>query len=112
MAESKNERKHQVIVDMNDFLLEYAAKKIGNKDDLAEIVYKAGKDDLKGLDDLFKDQGEGRLKSYLAVGEGAISDEPSVTDQETAESRAETLTKEAMAYLGKHLQEFDTWKNN
>lgn len=97
---------------MNDFLLEYAAKKLGNKDNLAEIVFEAGKDDLKGLDDLFKDQGEGRLKSYQAVGEGAISDEPSVTDQETAETRSEALTKEAMAYLGKHLQEFDSWKNN
>lgn len=111
MKKSESALRQNVIVDMNDFLLEYAAKKLGNHDDLAEIVYNAAKDDLHGLDTLFKDNGEAREHIYTAVGEGFLSDYYGKLPEEMTQ-QADKLAADAIHYLGRHEAEMDDWKNN
>lgn len=112
MKKSENELRQNVIVDMNDFLLEYAAKKLGNREDLAEVVYQAAKDDINGLDTLFKDNGEARKHIYEAVGAGFISDFYAGETPEEVEKQADKLAIDAIHYLGRHEQQLDEWKNN
>ena len=38
MKKSEKALKDSVIVDMNDFLMEYGAKKLGNRDDVAGVI--------------------------------------------------------------------------
>ncbi|WP_282803543.1 hypothetical protein [Secundilactobacillus kimchicus] len=110
--QNESKTRHNVIIDMNDFILEYAARRLGNKNDLAETVYNAAKNDLKGLDTLFNDQGEAREHVYTAVAEGFISDDQPALDQAQAKQAADKMAVEAMGYLGSHLSDFDRWKNN
>ncbi len=112
MKKSEKALKDSVIVDMNDFLMEYGAKKLGNRDDLAEIIYNAAKDDVKGLDSLFKDGGEAREHIYKAVGEGFLSDYESGTSADELDKESESLVQEAISYLGKHEKDLDDWKFN
>lgn len=112
MKRSESQMRDAVIVDMNDFLLEYGAKKLGNRSDLAEVIYKAAKDDPKGLDELFHDQGEARQKVYEAVGEGFISDFFATESPEEVKKQADQLTIDAIKYLGSHERQLDDWKNN
>ncbi|KRK96954.1 hypothetical protein FD04_GL001810 [Secundilactobacillus odoratitofui DSM 19909 = JCM 15043] len=112
MKKSENEIRQNVIIDMNDFLLEYGTKKLGHRDDLAEVIYQAAKDDLHGLDTLFKDQGEARQHVYEAVGEGFIADYFSDLSESEIAAKTDELALDAIKYLGKHEQELDAWKNN
>lgn len=111
----KNEKaaRHAIIVDMNDFLMDYAANKLGKQPDLAEKVAAAAKTDLTGLDDLFKDNGIGRRTKYIDLATGFLRDEADADDEDTthdftADSTA--LATEAMAYLSSHTNEFDRWE--
>ncbi|CAJ1229134.1 hypothetical protein LZY01_06470 [Levilactobacillus zymae] len=111
----KNEKKarHDIIVDMNDFLMDYAAVKLGRQPNLAQQVAKAGQPDLTGLDELFKDNGIGRRTKYEEIATGFLWDEEDVnavkeTDAMKQESAA--LTQEAIVYLGNHAQDFDRWE--
>lgn len=112
MKKSERELKESVIVDMNDFLMDYGAKKLGNRDDLAEVIYNAAKDDIKGLDTLFKDNGEAREHFYKAVGEGFLSDYDGSQSVEENEKKSESLVHEAIDYLGNHEKKMDDWKFN
>ncbi|MCH5462357.1 hypothetical protein HC026_04380 [Lactobacillus sp. LC28-10] len=112
MKKSERERKESVIVDMNDFLLEYGAKKLGNREDLAEVIYNAAKKDVKGLDSLFKDNGEARERIYKAIGEGFLSDFDASKSAEQLDKESESLVHEAINYLGKHEKQLDDWKFN
>lgn len=112
MKKSERELKESVIVDMNDFLMEYGAKKLGNRDDLAEVIYKAAKDDVKGLDTLFKDNGEARERIYKAIGQGFLSDYESGKSAEQIDQDSESLVQQAIHYLGKHEKDLDNWKFN
>ncbi|MFD1548776.1 hypothetical protein [Levilactobacillus fuyuanensis] len=112
---NKSERKarHAMIVDMNDFLMDYAASKLGEKSDLAQQVAAAGKSDLTGLDDLFKDNGVGRRTKYLDLASGFLRDEADA-DKADAPSDFDAATKalgqEAIDYLSSHPQEFNRWE--
>lgn len=111
----KNERvaREAIITDMNDFLMDYAAERLGKDPKLAQSVFAAAKDDLTGLDSLFKDDGVGRRTKYLEVASGFLHDEVQTAEADPntdydAESTA--LAKEAMAYLGNHAGDFDRWE--
>ncbi|NLR10245.1 MULTISPECIES: hypothetical protein [unclassified Levilactobacillus] len=112
---NKNERKARqaIIVDMNDFLMDYAATKLGATADLAQQVATAGKTDLTGLDELFKDNGVGRRTKYLDLASGFLRDEADA-DNDTAstdfDAATKTLAQEAIAYLGNHPQDFNRWE--
>ncbi|AYM02554.1 hypothetical protein [Levilactobacillus yiduensis] len=112
---NKKERvsRHAIIVDMNDFLMDYAAIKLGKQPNLAEKVAAAAKSDLTGLDQLFKDDGAGRRTKYLDLAEGFLHDEADADEADaphdfTAASNA--LASEAMSYLSSHPNEFDRWE--
>lgn len=112
MKKSERELKESVIVDMNDFLMEYGAKKLGNREDLAEVIYNAAKDDIKGLDTLFKDNGEAREKIYKAVGEGFLSDYEGDKSADQINEESKSLVHQAINYLGKNEKKMDDWKFN
>lgn len=111
MTKAEKIERKKVLTDMNDFLLEYASKKLGNSETLAKQVYEAGKDDLTGLDKLFDDDGFGRKEQFIAVGMGILRD-TTHDDPDQAELDGEKLAKEAMAYLGRHIDELQYWKDN
>ncbi|WP_413628226.1 hypothetical protein R4B61_03330 [Fructilactobacillus vespulae] len=104
----EHEERMKIIIDMNDFLITYAKSLFGDSSDLAQKVYDAGKNDITGLDSLFNDSGYGRKERYYALAHGFVVDfyheDPKAADEE-----ANQITKEAMQYLGKHLNEFNTW---
>jgi hypothetical protein len=112
LKRSERNVKQGVIIDMNDFLIAYGAQKLGKRSDLAEVIYNAAKQDLKGLDDLFKDNGNARQQVFEAVGEGFIADYFGDDDPDQRQKRADELTQEAISYLGAHLRDFDDWENN
>ncbi|HIW71353.1 MAG TPA: hypothetical protein H9875_01875 [Candidatus Levilactobacillus faecigallinarum] len=109
-----NEKKarHDIIVDMNDFLMDYAATKLGKKAGLAQQVAAAGQPDLTGLDDLFKDNGVGRRTKYLEVATGFLRDEADIDAAlaKDPEGEAAQLAQEAMTYLSSHTSDFDRWE--
>jgi len=112
---NKNEKaaRHAIIVDMNDFLMDYAANKLGKQPDLAEKVAAAAKNDLSELDSLFKDNGVGRRTKYLDLAAGFLRDEADADDEDTSHdftAASDALAKEAMAYLSSHTNEFDRWE--
>lgn len=106
----KNERaaRHAIIVDMNDFLMDYAAAKLGAQPDLAQQVAAAAQPDLTGLDTLLKDDGVGRRTKYLDVAAGFLRDEADTPHDFTAASEA--LAHEAITYLAQHAKDFDRWE--
>lgn len=111
----KNEKKarRDIIVDMNDFLMDYAAVKLGRKPDLAQQVAQAGQPDLTGLDELFKDNGVGRRTKYEEIATGFLWDEKDVNavkETDAIKQESQALTKEAMAYLASHAQDFNRWE--
>ncbi|WP_203641041.1 hypothetical protein [Levilactobacillus andaensis] len=112
---NKNERaeRHAIIVDMNDFLMDYAAEKLGKQPDLAQKVAAAAKADLTGLDQLFKDDGVGRRTKYLDLAAGFLRDEADADEDDQKHdftAASETLGNEAIAYLANHAQDFDRWE--
>ncbi|QMU08174.1 hypothetical protein [Levilactobacillus suantsaii] len=114
MAKKDEKRaRHAIIVDMNDFLMDYAAGKLGQQANLAQQVAAAGQPDLTGLDDLFKDEGVGRRTKYEEVATGFLRDKDNVNAVEESndvKAASTELTKEAIAYLGSHPNEFNKWE--
>lgn len=112
MSKKKIERKQRqnIIIDMNDFIIKYAATMLGeNKTNLAQQIYEAGKDNVKGLDKLFNDAGYGRKKQYENIAEGYVCNFYHVMPDQT-KPEVDRLTKEAMNYLGSHADEFNRWR--
>ncbi|WP_125580539.1 hypothetical protein [Levilactobacillus cerevisiae] len=112
---NKNEKaaRHAIIVDMNDFLMDYAANKLGKQPDLAEKVSAAAKTDVTALDELFKDNGVGRRTKYLDLASGFLRDEADADDEDTTHdfsAASEALATEAIAYLASHTSDFDRWE--
>ena len=111
----KNERaaRHAIIVDMNDFLMDYAADKLGAQPDLAQQVAAAAQPDLTGLDTLLKDDGVGRRTKYLDVAAGFLRDEADADEADTPHdftAASEALAHEAITYLAQHAKDFDRWE--
>lgn len=110
---SEKKARHAIIVDMNDFLMDYAATKLGEKPDLAQQVATAGKDNLNGLDDLFKDNGVGRRTKYLDLASGFLRDEADAEDEDAPtdiDAATQALAQEAINYLSSHPKEFNRWE--
>lgn len=110
--QTEKQARHDIIVDMNDFLMDYAATKLGRQAGLAQKVAAAGQADLTGLDQLFNDDGVGRRTKYLEVATGFLRDEADVDAALKADISGEAaqLAQEAIVYLGSHAQEFDRWE--
>ncbi|GLB46548.1 hypothetical protein WR164_05270 [Philodulcilactobacillus myokoensis] len=107
---------HNIIVDMGDFIMQYGDQKLNHSESkLSETIYSAAKNDLKGLDRLFKDKGFGRTEKFFKIGEGYINDMyvnnlRNDLTPEQIHQKAEALAKEAIEYLGNHPKEFDKWE--
>ena len=113
MAKKKQrEARHQAIVDMNDFLFNYAHKTLPDVplDQLAEKVISAAKPDLKGLDGLFHDNGIGREDNFYAIGLGFVKDYYDLGGEQ-AKQETDKLAEEALAYLGGHSSDFVRWEH-
>ncbi|WP_140936356.1 hypothetical protein [Apilactobacillus micheneri] len=99
----------KIIHDMDDFLVEYGAKKLGNDVDVANKIYETGKSNIKNLDNLFNDQGFGRTEKFYNIGVGYLND---VYDHnsEIVNQKAPEIAKKAFNYLGKNEQALDAWE--
>lgn len=111
----KNERaaRHAIIVDMNDFLMDYAAAKLGAQPDLAQQVAAAAQPDLTGLDTLLKDDGVGRRTKFLDIAAGFLRDEADADEADAPHdftAASEALAHEAITYLAQHAKDFDRWE--
>lgn len=115
MAKKSEKKERQaIIIDMNDFLMDYAAIKLGKQHDLAQRVSAAAKDDLTKLDELFKDNGIGRRTKYLDLAAGFLRDKADAegeSDNQNFDQESQQLGQEAMAYLASHAQDFDRWED-
>ncbi|WP_268912434.1 hypothetical protein [Lentilactobacillus sp. SPB1-3] len=102
----------EIILDMDEFLITYAATILNPDDNVSQIVYDAAKDDLNQLDTLFKDDGYGRVNKFYDIGMGHIRDTNlDITDEEL-KRQANTLTKDAIHYLGGHIAFFEKWRTD
>lgn len=100
------------IVDMDDFLVTYGAVKLGaEKKDLSQTIYNSGKNNLKGLDKLFKDHGFGRIHKFEEIAGGFVRDVYEVNGSK-ADSMAKKLYTRAFKYLGAHANQFNHWKQS
>ena len=101
----------KAIIDMDDFLVTYAATVLGEGDpNLSQKVYRAGSNNLQGLDRLFHDNGFGRIHKYVEVAQGFVSDLYNNLDKQAARAKVHSIIHQAMAYLGAHAKEFNHWK--
>ncbi|UQS84418.1 hypothetical protein MOO46_03960 [Apilactobacillus apisilvae] len=98
-----------IIHDMDDFLVEYGNKKLSNDKNVAKDIYNAGKNDLKGLDSLFNDQGFGRNEKFYNIGVGYLND---VYDHDTkvVNEKAPIIAKKAFNYLGNNEPQLNSWE--
>ncbi|MCF6514706.1 hypothetical protein GSH19_00700 [Lactobacillus sp. S2-2] len=109
-AKELSKLRNNIIIDMNDFIIKYAENILDvSKNDLAEQIYEAAKDDVKGLDQLFNDNGYGRTTKYTDIAEGFLCNSNHVGPEEV-ETEAQKLVNEAIEYLGKNAQSFDQWR--
>ncbi|GAY73498.1 hypothetical protein [Lentilactobacillus kosonis] len=108
-----NEKTNQeIILDMDEFLITYAATILNPDDNVSRIVYDAAKDDLNQLDALFKDNGFGRTNKFYDIGMGHIRDiNLDIADEELVK-QADSLAKEAITYLGSHTDFFEKWRTD
>ncbi len=111
MANKEKQMRQEVIIDMNEFLVTYAATILDPKKNISQIVYNTGKDDLTKLDDLFKDNGFGRTNKFVNIGEGFLVDAEH-TVEDAVKDEAQRLAKDAMSYLGSHIDFFETWRTD
>lgn len=109
ILKKEREARKEIIIDMNEFLIKYGNKKIPDQKDLVQTLYQTAKSNLENLDELFGDNGYGRTENFLAVAEGFLVDYYNLAPDET-EAKAEELAKEAIEYLGKHLDDFIKWE--
>lgn len=108
---ARKNRKQDIIIDMDEFIVTYAATLLDPKKNLSQIVYDAAKDDITKLDDLFKDNGFGRQNKFFNIGEGFVRDYDGL-DAEEAKTRATQLANEAIDYLGKNTAYFERWRTD
>lgn len=105
----EKEAKHEAIVDMNEFLIKYGNQKLPEDRNIVHTIYDAASKGLENLDDIFQDNGFGRTENFLDVAKGFIVDyygeDPTKTDR-----KANELAKEAINYLGRHLDDFVKWE--
>lgn len=105
----EREARQEVIIDMNEFLIKYGNKKFPKDLNIVTTIYEAAKKGLDNLDVLFEDDGFGRTENFLAVAKGFLVDYYRMDPKDTDE-KANALGEEAIAYLGKHLDEFIKWE--
>jgi hypothetical protein len=113
MAKKKErEARHSAIVDMNDFLFNYAHKTLPETKltDLTSTLVNATKGGIHGLDDLFHDNGIGREDNFYAIGLGFVKDFYDL-DGEQAKQETDKLAQEALAYLANHGNDFVRWEH-
>ncbi len=109
MAEKERQREKDIMVDMCEFIVTYAATILDPAENVSQQVYEAAKDDLKKLDTLFRDNGFGRTNKFYDIGEGFLRDYRNLEGDE-AQSEADRLAQDAIDYLGKHVDYFETWR--
>lgn len=60
---AKKNMRQEIIIDMDEFIVTYAATLLDPNENLSQLVYNTAKDDITKWDDLFHDQGFGRKKT-------------------------------------------------
>ncbi|MBU9789467.1 hypothetical protein KOM07_07950 [Lentilactobacillus sp. G22-6] len=108
---AKKNMKKEIMLDMDEFIVTYAATLLDPNKNLSQLVYDTARDDLTKMDDLFKDNGFGRKNKFHNIGEGFLRDYYNL-DEEEAKKQADQLAKDAMDYLGKNVQFFETWRTD
>lgn len=109
-AKELSKQKNKIMIDMNDFIIKYAENILDvSKNDLAEQIYEAAKEDIHGLDQLFNDNGYGRTTKYTDIAEGFLCNMYH-SDPKEIEEEAQKLVTEAIEYLGKNAQSFNEWR--
>lgn len=108
---SKRKEIREIIIDMNEFIVTYAATLLDPSQNLSQLIYETAKDDLTKMDDLFKDNGFGRKNKFVNIGEGFLRDWQGL-DEAEAKQQADQLAKEAIDYLGKNADFFETWRTD
>lgn len=108
---AKQNRRRDIIVDMNEFIVTYAATLLDPSQNLSKLIYDTTKDDITKMDDLFKDNGFGRKNKFINIGEGFLRDWKGL-DEEEAKQQADQLAKDAIDYLGKNTDYFETWRTD
>lgn len=108
---AKKNMRQEIIIDMDEFIVTYAATLLDPNENLSKLVYDTAKEDITKWDDLFKDQGFGRKNKFLNIGRGYLRDALNL-DAEEAEKQGDQLAKEAIEYLGKHTDFFENWRTD
>ncbi|GHP14398.1 hypothetical protein YK48G_18230 [Lentilactobacillus fungorum] len=108
---SKKQMRNEIIIDMDEFIVTYAATLLDPNKNLSQLVYDTAKEDITKLDDLFKDNGFGRKNKFYNIGEGFLRDYDNL-DAEEAQKQADQLATEAIDYLGKNVSFFERWRTD
>ncbi|WP_283678942.1 hypothetical protein [Lentilactobacillus sp. Marseille-Q4993] len=109
---AKQNRRRDVIIDMNEFLITYAATILNPADNISADLYNVAKQDYTKIDDLLKDNGYGRKNKFYNIGVGFLRNStPGISDDDLA-TEADKLAKEAIDYMGKNEQFFETWRTD
>lgn len=108
LRNEKDARK-EAMIDMDEFLIKYGNKIIPHQEDLVKTLYETASNGLEALDELFKDDGFGRTENFLDVAKGFLVDYYNMDPKDT-DVEAEKLGREAIDYLGKHLDDFIKWE--
>lgn len=107
MARKDDKADQAAVIDIDDNLIAYAEKILGHEVDLAQALVDAAQSDLTGLDELFKDGGQGR-KEATAIATGYLVDKYQLSGQELTD-RSTAMTQQAITYLKHHGDQFDQW---
>lgn len=108
---AKKNMKREIMIDMNQFIVTYAATLLDPSENLSQQIYDAAKSDIIGMDKLFNDNGFGRKNKFFNIGEGFLRDYKGL-DADQAKPQAEQLAKDAIDYLGKNVNFFETWRTD
>lgn len=106
---NKVKQHEAIMIDMNEFLITYAASILGKNENVSQKVYDTAKDDINKLDALFDDDGFGRQEKFVAIGEGYLRDSEQIDGDQLIEETGE-LAQEALNYLGTHIEKFERWR--
>lgn len=96
---------------MDEFIVTYAATLLDPSQNLSKLIYDTARDDLTKMDELFKDNGFGRQNKFVNIGEGFLRDWKGL-DEADAKQQADQLAKDAIDYLGKNADYFETWRTD
>lgn len=109
MANKTTKQHTDIIIDMNEFLITYAASILSGNENVSQKVYDTAKDDINNLDTLFDDDGFGRQEKFVAIGEGYLRDSEQISGDQLIEETG-VLTQDALNYLGNHIDQFEHWR--